>query len=72
MSEKVFYEVTAYVGRWAHRRLYFGDERAARKYAEQEFESDDVIEVWLTTVSTERTGAYGALEIISNTPILSK
>ena len=71
-NEKVFYEVLAYTGRWAHRRLYFNDESAARSYAEQEFKEEDVIEVWLTTISAERTGIYGSLEIVSNYPIFSK
>lgn len=71
-KEKVFYEVTAYTGTWSHRRLYFNDEAVARRYAEQEFEEDDVLEVWLTTISAERSGSFGALEIISNMPILCK
>lgn len=71
-DEKVFYEVIAYTGRWAHRRLYFNDYPAAYKYAENELENDDVLEVWITTISAERTGSFGALEIISNMPILCK
>lgn len=68
----MIYEVIAYTGPWAHRRLFFKDEESAREYAAKEFENDDVLEVWLCTIDTERTGAYGALELISNMPILSK
>lgn len=62
----MIWEVIAYTGQWAHRRRFFVLLSDAREWATDEFEEDDVIEVWLTTISTT-TG-----EIIENKPILTK
>lgn len=60
------YQITAYTGQWAHRRLFFNDLDVAMKYAKNEVECDDVREVWLTIIDTDRTGSYGALELDYN------
>ena len=64
------YEVLAYTGQWAHRRLYFNNLSAAKRYAESELESEDVVDVWITTIDITRTTSFGACVIIENKSIL--
>ena len=52
------------------RRLFFPTKEAAIEWATEEFEDDPAAtEVWITTISTERTGSYGALVIEENIQI---
>ena len=68
---KMIYQGTVYFSGWANRRLFFPTREAAIEWATKEYEDDPAAtEVWLTTINTERTGSYGALEIEENIQIL--
>lgn len=63
------YYVTAWTGEWSHRRLMFPELSSAKHYAEQELESDDVRDVWLTVYDTSRTDSWGSVKMEYNGPI---
>ena len=63
---KRFYEVSVYTGEKLGRRLYFPDLDSAMAWAMQEESEGDYTEIWLTTVSTERTSSWGSLMIEEN------